>query len=445
MTTAATIRPAWQCQGCGKIANSVARPRSHRRAGDACGPFEAATVAPDGMVLAPADAVTSHSPSSQVDVNDPLRYRQSTLRAYMECPRRVVMSSGLTTGGIGSSADLGSAFHAVAAEYLRTLRRHGETQASTEEVVCIAREVVAAGSWVLTPSAYMRLIEMVCNLAGEVWNPARFMAIEQRLSMDVLCPDGELRLLTGTPDLVIADPGNPPGAICVDHKTGLSKPQTPREPVPDGEPIRGEQYLSDGGFAQLSIYGCLLMHEWPRIQQVTLREKSWRWPGPPREATMSRADLEHVVPYLGVLMMQVDRALREGEGSQFAQPRPGRQCASRCSVSRSCGVPQEQRGLGALDSPDAADAEAARWEVITALGKQQREALKAFHEETEYRPRLPDGRVVGWKAKPDGKGRAFGAHTVEAVERAATVVADDTFMQQWADELAFQQAKAGVA
>ncbi len=435
-------RPAWRCTSCSRISNAAANPGTHTRAGEPCGPFEAAQIAPDGAVLVPAGAQIVEAAAQTPEVEPHLRFRQSRLRSFMECARRTVLASDLTTGGIGASADLGSAFHAVAAEYLNTLRRHGETQASTEEIVVICREVLAAGPWVLPSEAYARLIEMVCNLAAETWNPARFMAIEKRLFMDIACPDGEVRTLTGTPDLVIADPGHTPGAICVDHKTGLSKPPTPREPIPEGEAIRGPQYLSDGGFAQLSIYGCLIMHEWPRVQQVTLREKSWRWPGPPREHSIGRADLEHIVPHLGLLMMQLDQGLREGEGSRFAEPRAGRQCATRCSVARTCPIPAEQRGLGVLSSPEAADDEAARWEVVRALEGQMRKTLKAYHEESEYAPRLPDGRVVRWKDKPDGRGRTFGACEPAVIDAQAVAASDDAFVAAMEAELERRTSEA---
>lgn len=400
-------RQAWRCTGCGRIANSAKAPAWHIRRGERCGPFAAATIAPDGAVLASAEV------SVPANTNSPdaaLRYRQSTVRDYVTgCPRSVVLSSHLTTGTIGSSADLGSALHATAAEIRRTLRSHGEIQMSTEEAVCVMREVVGSGPWVLSPDDYMRLIEIVCNFAMETWNPARFMAIEQRLWMDIVCPDGRTRRFTGTPDLVIADP--PDGIILLDDKSGLAKPQTPREAIPAGEPIRGVQYLSAGGFFQLVSYFALAANEWPRIQRATLREKNWRWHlDPPREATIDRAELEHVLPYLGMAMQQLDQGLREGEGSVFAQPRPGAHCATRCPVKSSCPVPVEQRGLGALGSDDAADETARRWVVIRALDKEMRAALKSYHEESKptYAPKVNDSLVVRWKSKADGKGRDFG-------------------------------------
>ncbi len=261
-------------------------------------------MAPDGAVLVPAGAqiVPAVAPSR---IDDPLRYRQSSLRSYVACPRSTVLASQHTTGTIGSSADLGSAAHAVFAEILRTLRRQGEQQIATQEAVEIMREVCSAGPWVLSAKDYngdgsgIGLVQMVCNFAAEKWNPARFMAIEDRLSMELLCPDGEIRLLTGTPDVVIADPDtHSPGIICRDHKTGLARPQNPRITPEEGEPIRGAQYLTDGTFTQFAIYSVLALNEWPRAQRFIGVESSYRWPGPEREVVISRETvMEHLTPW----------------------------------------------------------------------------------------------------------------------------------------------------
>ncbi len=138
--------------------------------------------------------------------------------------------------------------------------------------------------------------------------------------------------------------------------------------------------------------------------------------------------------------MQLDEGLREGEGSQFALPRPGKQCVTRCPVALSCPVPAEQRGLGALGTPDAADAAAGRWVAIRALDKQLREGLKAHHEETGHCPEVGDGRVVRWDG-PKGA-RKFGVHKPFVPDTAAD---DDAYIGQWIAELDVQRAKAGVA
>jgi hypothetical protein len=72
-------------------------------------------------------------------------YRQSLLAGFETCARRTRFSLQVDgdhpTGWVGSSGELGRAFHAVAAEMLRTMYRQGETQMPTQEAVEILREV----------------------------------------------------------------------------------------------------------------------------------------------------------------------------------------------------------------------------------------------------------------------------------------------------------------
>lgn len=336
---------------------------------------------------------------------DPLTFRQSRLKSYVTCPRRTVLDAGWC----GVEAELGSAFHAVAAEILRTLRATNQTQMPHQECIEVMREVMAKGPWVLPPgdgtaasAGYDMLVQMTLALADERWpNPTRFLAIEDRLSHPVVGPDGVARLATGTPDLVIVDP--PHTLLIIDHKTGLAIPPTPRSTSED-ETIRGLQYMSDHADFQLRDYGLLALKQWPRAQRVILRERNWRWLGPWREAVMTREDLEHYEPWLGELMMKLELALADPE-SELAKPRPGAHCTTRCPVARSCPIPQEQRGLGALATPADAMAEAERFVVIDALRKQMLKTLKSYHEATDEYIETNHG-LLGWHEKTNG-GREF--------------------------------------
>jgi hypothetical protein len=301
------------------------------------------------------------------------------------------------------------------------------------------REVCALGPWVLTAKDYngdgdqIGLVQLVCNFAGKTWkNPSRFMAIEERISMEIACPDGEVRLLTGTPDLVIADPDTSmPGIVCKDHKTGLAKPVSPQVAPEAGEPIRGAQYLTDGTFTQFAIYSVLAFNEWPRAQRFIGAEQSYRWMGPEREVVITREEAtEHLTPWVAELMMKVDRGHTEGEGSKYAQPRPNAGCNKRCPVKRSCPVPQEQRGLGAISTNEQADREAQRWHVIRALQPELRDALKSYYTETGYMPVVSDELVVRWRDKPSGKGRDFGVWPpVSDADRPDTSASDEAFVE----------------
>jgi hypothetical protein len=158
---------------------------------------------------------------------------------------------------------------------------------------------------------------------------------------------------------------------------------------------------------QLDMNGLLVMRNFPAIKRVTLREYYPRL-NEVREATLEEAELEHVEQRIGLLVMRFEMSLG---GVLEPEPRPGKWC-SHCPKSRECRVPQGDREPGVLDSPEAADAEAARWQVVSELDADMRAALKNYHDETGYAPRVGDGRVVRWDPpilKGQGK-RKFGFH-----------------------------------
>jgi hypothetical protein len=337
-------------------------------------------------------------------------YRQSLLQSFEICPRRTLhglaLDDDLTTGHMGSSADLGSAFHAVAAEILRTLYRQGEEQMPTQEAVEIMYEVYANGKWVLPTADRDTLRNLVLSLASYYrWNTRRIMALEERLETQIVCEDGIVRTLTGQPDVLLADP--PAGMVIVDYKTGWSIPKTPRDLPEQGEAIVGEQYLSERGHFQLDIYGLLALRRYPQAKYVTLRELHLR-NGQRREATLDRAKLEHVEREIADHMMKLDRAIDEGPDSELWRPRPGPQCARKCPVATSCPVPAEQRGVGALENEDLADAAAARFVVTDAVRGTLRDQLKTHYEQTGRPPEVGDGTGFFWRHKANGKGREFG-------------------------------------
>lgn len=452
-------RLTWQCETCGKCSNAKVKPRSHVRGGNLnCGPFVAATIAPDGMVLAPAGAtIVEHAAPER-----PTTYRQSVLRSFEICPRRalheLLIPGDLSVGNVGSSADLGSAAHAIFGEILATLRRQGEQMISTQEGIEVMYETLVAGEWVLPAEDRDTLRDFVlsfCSSPKYRLQPSRIMALETRLSLDIECPDGVTRTLTGQPDVILSDP--PDSLIVIDWKTGRGQPPTPRPkckhcgegashpnhrrdghctftPPGDDEPIVGRAYLSEGGTYQLDIYGLLALKGRteegyqiaPRAQRVTLRE-AWLRFGERREATLGIDELEHVEREIAVQMMLLDRAIDEGpeSGSKLTNPRPGRQCNRGCPVSLTCPVPEEQRGEGAITSPDDADENARRWVKIRAADTALRARLKAWHEETGHCPNVGDGTQVRWEGEKGS--RKFGAHlpAVPDAERTAAIAASD--------------------
>ncbi len=391
---------AYRCTTCGKVSNARRVPREHTRSGERCGPFTNAVIAGDG------ESIVSARP-----IERPTTYRQSLLKGFETCGRRTLhelrLPGDLSTGNTEALADLGSAMHAVFADLLKALRKSGPEQPSHFEALDAMRRVLATGPWVLPADERDTLRDLVLAFASyHRWPTSRILAVEERLSVEVACPDGEVRTLVGQPDLLIARSADT--IEITDHKSGWPRKDPRKAPEP-GEPIRGLEYLSDRGHFQLDCYGVLVLHRYPAAQRVTLCERYYRTGGPPREATLGRDELREVEDQLGLQMMLLDRAITEGDRSELWRPRPGRHCLRQCPVARSCPIPAEQRGLGALDSIEAADEEAERFVVVDALRQQQRDALKAFHEETGHAPATGDGRALFWKRKPNG-GRSFDVH-----------------------------------
>lgn len=343
-------------------------------------------------------------------------YRQSTLRALEVCPRRTrfALETGeLKTGWTGHSTNLGTIFHEFAAEYLRTLQRpecRGEQQMATEDAVAVMREVYAASPYVLDADDYSALVGMVLRFCDFKWRTERILFLEDALHVDVLCADGEIRTLKGQPDVVLADP--PYGVVIEDYKTGQGRPKAPRTVPEDAPVIEGKQYLSDVGKYQREVYGYLVLKHVPTARYAILRERPMRYPGePPREARLTREQLEHVEPRIAAQMMKLDRGVTEGSGSAVWEPIPGAQCLH-CEVARSCPVPPGLRGVGAIESQTDADVEARRFVRGKAMYEQAAERLKAWQEAGSL-PGSVNGRdVVRWGPEPDawqkkGGGRKF--------------------------------------
>jgi hypothetical protein len=343
--------------------------------------------------------------------------RQSALRTWDQCPMRAVAEATRSFVEYSSGpASLGTGFHLFMDEFLRTLHRQGEEAMPTEEAVAIMREVLGQPDCPhLSVEQQRELLIVVLQAAQRKWPTRRLVLVEERLFADVKCPDGKTRRITGQPDAVFADP--PKGAVCLDHKTSWAVPPAPR----DGDFSRdgGRPYLSERGTFQLDTNGLLIMRNFPAIRRVILREYYPRL-DEIREAVLSVEELEHVERRLGLIVMRFEQSLG---GVLDPEPRPGKWC-SHCPVSRECPVPEGDREPGVLDSPERADAEARRWQVVSELDDDLRAALKNYHEETGYAPAVGDGRVARWDPpikRGEGK-RKFGlfpAETTSESERAA--------------------------
>lgn len=345
-------------------------------------------------------------------------YRQSLLRGFTICARRtmhgMLVDDDLPTGWVETSGDLGTAFHAFQEKYLRQLAVSGEVQMPTQEAIEVMYEALAQLPFVLPFDDLDDLRIMVLKFCDIQWNPRllKHAAFEEELRAEIVCPDGVTRVLKGTPDVLMFDP--PAGLLITDGKSGRGRPRGPRTEPEPGEIVEKREYLSD--LFQGDVYSLLGMRRYPTAQYALFREYHVR-SGQIRQGRLMREQLEHVERKLAVLMMRLDDAISEGEASKLWRPRPGRHCTRQCPVARSCPIPQEMRGDGAIETPEQANEAAARWAVLEGEREALRGQLKAYVEDPSHPlPAANENEQVRWEP-PVGKGRKFGLHPSVEVER----------------------------
>jgi hypothetical protein len=371
----------------------------------------------------------------------PDEFRQSLLAGFETCPRRTMhglrVGDDLAVGWVESTGDLGTVVHAVLAEILRSMWRQGERLIPTQEAIEIMREVYGRGSIVLPTEDRHTLRRLVLKFCAIPFPPQRFAIgaggqpmIEQRLTLAVECPDGVTRTLKGQPDVILTDP--PDGLIIRDWKSGRGKPKEPRDKSlmvtseETGNTLAiGKEYLSERGHFQLDVYGLLALlgrlddgtRLMPGVHNATLQEFHLR-SGQIRQATLGIEEArEHVLDDIARHLMMLDRAIAEGPKSKLWKPRPGSHCLKQCPVSRSCPIPTEQRGEGALSTQAMADREAAAFVLTGARHEQGRLRLKAWEEAGNPAGRVNDREAVRWGPEDGawqtkGGGRKFGVYPI---------------------------------
>jgi hypothetical protein len=161
-------------------------------------------------------------------------YRQSTLAGFEVCARRTRFAiergdDDYALGWVDTSGDVGQVLHAVTAEIINTLRdpRNPEPQMPTQEAVEVMYEVYGAMDIVLPVDDLDALRWMVLSFCEIKWPTSRIATVEQRLTLELVCPDGVTRTLKGQPDAVLFDP--PDGLIIPDWKSGMGRPGKPRD------------------------------------------------------------------------------------------------------------------------------------------------------------------------------------------------------------------------
>lgn len=339
--------------------------------------------------------------------------RQSLLAGFELCGRRtrfaLEQKGDWSTGYVEVSADLGKMFHLFAAKYLRTLWKSGAVQMERHDAEEVLWETYAEAGFVLPSDEREDLLWLARGFCHFKWNATRVLALEERLEVGLGGLDGQIRPVTGQPDVLMSDP--PRGLVIVDYKSGRSRPPSPRGQR-DVEYAEGKQYLSERGHFQLDCYGMLALHAFPTMDYVILRELHLRT-AQVREATLRREELPRVERELALHAQMLERAIDEGPKSELFRPRAGAHCARQCPVSRSCPIPREQRGVGAIATDKQQDEASEAFAVVHAQQELLRKQLKERHEATGRAGQLSDGKQVRWHENGSG-GRSFGICDADA-------------------------------
>jgi hypothetical protein len=333
-----------------------------------------------------------------------------------KCARRtgkaLEVGDDLAIGWVEHYGDLGTAWHAFQEVYLTDARSHvGWRARRGADADAGSRRGHVRGlaglPFVLPWDALDALRGMVLGFCDEKWVP-RLLAnadYEEELRAEVVCPDGEVRVFKGTPDVLMFDP--PDGVLIVDGKSGRGKPPAPRKEPEPGEVIEG--YL--GNMFQGESYCYLVLRKYPSVRKARFKEFHVR-SRQIREITVTRDGMEHIERKLGLQMALLDRAIDEGPESKLWRPRPGKHCAKQCPVARSCPIPEEMRGDGAIETQERADEVAAMVTVAKAQYTQGVSQLKTWQEMGNRPGRANESEEWRWGPEPDawkqkGGGRKF--------------------------------------
>jgi hypothetical protein len=240
---------------------------------------------------------------------------------------------------------------------------------------------------------------------GAAFNAQRVVAIEERLEMPVKVPDGRggmyERQVSGQPDVLVA--GAQGEAIVVDWKAGWAPPANEVERE-DPNDENEDQRLSDHGYAQQVTYGALVLHNYPAIERVVLRE-AYIMHGEYREAAIHRGQLERILDVLGAVLAQIDAAIEAGPDSARWVPTAGTHCAM-CSKVRACPL-KDWKGIP--ETLEEAQLLVREWHVAGEVRKDRLPLAKGWVDVHGPIPidHAKGRRAVGWVQNKTGNGRRF--------------------------------------
>lgn len=370
--------------------------------------------------------------------------RQSRLGDFDSC--RLMTKFALEAVEYTNGAQArGILFHRYAAHVLRTLRRTGEVSMDVSEALEIlyeqcAQHDVADEDVVVAPASERRLLRIAAIkfVQGKEFPMHRLIDVERRLYAPVTYhpehgPPVE-RLITGQPDALVADPPN--GAVVPDWKTTLRAPAEY-----DGEQEDTDAGVSYMGYFQQRVYALLVMHNYPSVERVTLREFYVLDGGEVRTATVERKQLEHIERELAVQAELFDRAVAGGSRSALWAPSPGKHC-SYCPRPQRCTMREDDRvAAGGIATRAEASRAAAAYVVADTVRGRLREGLRPIVEMYGDLPvKTSKGRyVLGWRQNKTGDGRRFGVHVPARSDRGPK---DPSLDEAFAEAAARKEAAA---
>ena len=347
---------------------------------------------------------------SEQTLKVPAAYRQSLIAAFDTCNRRALYAMLTKQRSPSPLAARGTLFHRFAHRAINEMRAQGETTFSVEQGMELLSEVILQRDippHEIVPLS-MRELRWLRVLAVK-WcermalSVDRIVGVEERLSMDVLVPGGDVLRVTGQLDVLQAGPGERDATI-IDHKTGFARPSRARDQG-DAPDQSGENGLTALGWVQAVIYALLVFANYSPevVEQVTFREYHVLW-GETRQLTIGRWESERLMDVLAAQVSLLHEAVLAGPGSERWVASPGPHCAMcdgrlRCPIREYAGVPADEQ---------EARLAAGEWILAAEIRKERAEILKGWVD--QYGPievaHAHGRRFVGWDVSSSGS-RSF--------------------------------------
>jgi hypothetical protein len=338
-------------------------------------------------------------PRRPIDIEEAVQLfptlRQSLLGTFDNCPLSTLFDLKYANGWSTHPQARGTLFHRYAAECLRLMKTYGDrdprdgtSSIPVAEALEVLYDVVRQRDvpWRDRIRCSLRdlrelRISAIKWAAENRFTVDAIIDIERRLSTTLRYdgPGGQLveRVFTGQPDVLIAKP--PDGAVVIDWKDTWALPPERVERQDPRDAERGDaDHISYEGYFQQRAYALLILHEFPAVQWVTLREFYPR-KTKVREATVHRSQLEHIEREFAILAEDFDLHVMAGTDQRPWHPSPGKHC-SFCVTPGRCPIPDEARGQGAIRNERQAQRYVAQLQVAETVRTHRREALRPWIE-----------------------------------------------------------------